>query len=74
MMSKFETRLSDMDDCNITLFHDPDDPSSWVIRKWKRLLFWKRVELSRWFATREQAEEYARDLIEDCERRRRKAS
>lgn len=73
-MSKFESRLSDTEDCHITLFHDPDDPSSWIIRKWKKQLFWKRMELSRWFLTRDQAEEYARGLIEDCNLRRRKAS
>ena len=73
-MSTFETRISDSDGCDITLFHDPDDPSSWIIRKWKRQLFWKRCELSRWFATREQAEAYARSLIEDCRSKKRVSS
>lgn len=66
-MSKFETSLSDTSGCWITLFHDPDDPMTWIIRKWKRGLFGKRVESSRWFLTREQAESYARKLIRNCD-------
>lgn len=65
-MSKFETTLSDQSGCHITLFHDPDDPSTWIVRKWKRGLFRRRMDLSRWFVTREQAESYARALIREC--------
>ncbi|MDT8323178.1 MAG: hypothetical protein RRA94_03620 [Bacteroidota bacterium] len=70
-MSKFETSFSDSTDCDITLFHDPDDPLSWVVRKWKKQLFWKRCESSRWFNTRAQAEEYAAGLLEQCRRQER---
>jgi len=73
-MSTFETRIPDSGGCDITMFHDPEDPSSWIVRKWKKQLFWKRCELSRWFCTKEQAEEFARSLIEDCRVKRRKAA
>jgi hypothetical protein len=66
-MSKFETYLSDRSGCWITLFHDPDDPMTWIIRKWKRGFLGKRIELSRWFLTRGQAETYARKLIRECD-------
>ena len=65
-MSKFETTLSDQSGCHVTLFHDPEDPSTWIVRKWKRGLFGRRLALSRWFVTREQAERYAKALIRDC--------
>ncbi len=70
-MSKFETSLSESADCNLTLYHDPEDPLSWVLKKWKKQLFWKRCELSRWFATREQAEAYAEKLIRASQRAQR---
>lgn len=70
-MGTFETRLSAPASCNITLYHDPDDPCSWVVRKWKKGLFGKRLELSKWFNTKEQAERYARLLIEQCDAKTR---
>ncbi|MDX9759145.1 MAG: hypothetical protein RBU27_08300 [Bacteroidota bacterium] len=73
-MSTFETSLSDGNGCHVTLFHDPDDPLSWIIRKWKRGLFGRRCELSRWFATREQAEQFAGALIRECSGGRRRAA
>ena len=65
-MSKFETAISSSADCNVTLFHDPDDPSTWIIRRWKRGLLGRRCVLSRWFTTRGQAEAYAEALLEEC--------
>lgn len=72
-MSKFETPLSTGNGCHVTLFHDPEDPLSWIIRKWRSGLFGRRLELSRWFATREQAEGFARALIRECGGGRRRA-
>lgn len=73
-MSKFETVLTDSSGCNITLSHDPDDPLSWIVRKYRKQLFWRRCELSRWFNTRAQAEDYAASLEEQCRRKERLAS
>ena len=73
-MSKFETTIADSAGCNITLYHDPDDPSTWIVRKYTRQLFWKRCELSRWFNTREQAQAYAVSLQEQCRKKERLAS
>ncbi|PLX32788.1 MAG: hypothetical protein C0600_01635 [Ignavibacteria bacterium] len=70
-MSTFETRLSTPASCHITLFHDPTDPCTWVIRKWKKGLFGRRLELSQWFNTKEQAERFANGLIEECEKKLR---
>ncbi len=65
-MKKFEHTLSDRSDCRITLIHDPDDPLSWIIRKWERGLLGRRVTLSRWFTTRGQAERFAQTLVKEC--------
>jgi hypothetical protein len=66
-MSKFEATLSDRSDCHITLTHDPEDPSTWIIRRWKRGILGNRMILSRWFLTQEQAEAYARKLIKESD-------
>lgn len=66
-MNKFETTLSERSDCHITLFHDPEDPMSFIVRKWKRGLFGRRIALSRWFLTREQAESFVGALIKECD-------
>lgn len=65
-MSKFETTLSNQSGCHVTLFHDPEDPSTWIVRRWKRGLFGRRLALSRWFVTRDQAERFAQTLIREC--------
>lgn len=65
-MSKFETTLSARSDCHITLFHDPEDPMTFIVRKWKRGIFGRRIALSRWFLTRAQAERYVRMLMKEC--------
>ncbi len=65
-MSKFETTLSDRSNCHITLFHDPEDPMTFIVRKWKRGIFGRRIALSRWFLTRAQAERYVGVLIKEC--------
>jgi hypothetical protein len=69
-MSKFETVLHSKSDCLITLFHDPDDFMSWIVRKWKRRWIGKKCLVSRWFNTREQAEHYAQQLVRECGGRR----
>ncbi|MBR9974407.1 MAG: hypothetical protein KFF77_02405 [Bacteroidetes bacterium] len=66
-MKKFETTLSDQSGCHVTLYHDPDDPLSWIVRKWKRGFLGRRMALSRWFLTRAQAERYAQVLIRECD-------
>jgi len=68
-MSTFETTLHKHDRCVITLFHDPDDPMSWIIRKWKKRLFGSKCLLSRWFVTRDQAEQFAASLAAECDTR-----
>jgi hypothetical protein len=70
-MSKFETSLFYQSPRLITLFHDPDDPSTWIIRTWKKGLFGKRMDLSRWFNTKAQAEQYAQSLQEEFEKNAR---
>lgn len=65
-MKKFERILSDRGDCRITLIHDPDDPSTWIIRQWKSAMIGRRRILSRWFTTREQAERFAQALDKEC--------
>lgn len=66
MKEKTEIVISDSDDCFITLLHYPDDPASWIVRKWERRLLWKKRALSRWFNTRDLAEQFARLLVREC--------
>ena len=68
IMNKLETILHTHDDYQITLYHDPEDPLSWVLRKWKKQLFWRKCTLNRWFITRDQAERYAAQLVKDDRR------
>jgi hypothetical protein len=69
-MSKFETVLRSHDNCTIILFHDPEDPLSWIIRKRKKWLFWNTCLISRWFLTRGEAERFAAQLAKECESER----
>lgn len=64
-MKKFETTLQAWSNCTITLFHDPEDPLSWVVRKWKKKLFWRKCMLNRWFNSRGQAEQFAAQLARE---------
>ena len=67
-MSKFEQTLSDLSGCHVTLYHDPEDPSTFIVRQWKRGLFGRRMASSHWFLTRGQAEQYAQKLLRECNR------
>ncbi|MBR9977758.1 MAG: hypothetical protein KFH87_06675 [Bacteroidetes bacterium] len=66
-MSTSEISLSTRRDCHLTLFHDTDDPLSWILRRWKRGFLGRRSAEVLWFSTREQAEDYARQLVRECE-------
>ena len=70
-MKKFETVLSDSADCHLTLFYDPEDPLTWIVKKWRKQLLWRRCEQSLWFTTRADAERYAKKMIEECGRQQR---
>jgi hypothetical protein len=70
-MKKFETVLSDSADCNLTLYYDPEDPLSWIVKKWKKQLFWRRCEQALWFTTRADAERHAAKMIKECGRQSR---
>ncbi|MFZ1730921.1 MAG: hypothetical protein WBQ23_11515 [Bacteroidota bacterium] len=70
-MSKLELTLSDHKDCYLTLSHNTEDPSTWIIRRWKSGLFGKRMTLARWFLTQGQAEAYAAKLVKESGANRR---
>ncbi len=65
-MSKLERILSDRNECYLTLSHNTEDPSTWILRRWKPGLFGKRMTLARWFLTEDQAEDYAGKLVKEC--------
>jgi len=65
-MSKLERTLSDRKECYLTLSHNTEDPSTWILCRWKPGLFGKRKSLVLWFLTEDQAEAYAGKLIKEC--------
>ncbi len=58
--------VSDDPDCNVVILNHPEDPTAWIVRKYKKILFLRRCLHSRWFHTREQAERYAGELARVC--------
>jgi|GEM_PF-1450538 len=70
-MKASESVLHQHGSCSITLFHDPLDPSTWIVRQWRKRLFGRKCLQSKWFVTRAQAEQYAKRLGQECERARR---
>jgi hypothetical protein len=70
-MKASETVLHQHGSCSITLFHDPLDPSTWIVRQWRKGLLGRKCVQSKWFVTRGQAEQFAKRLGQECERARR---
>ena len=55
IVMKQVTVLFHTEDCFIELIHRDSDPSSWIVRRWKKFLWFKRRLSSDWFNDRQQA-------------------
>ena len=64
-MKKITVLISNQPGNRVALIHYPDDPSSWIVRKWVRKgLCLKRTE-SKWFNRKDLAERYAKSIAVD---------
>lgn len=52
----------------VRILHYDDDPTSWIVRKYKKQLWWKKRTCSVWFNDENQALKYVKKLKEKCEK------
>jgi hypothetical protein len=56
------TVISNIRDCFIEILHHDADPSTWIVRRWKKILWFKKRISSDWFINRHQAFAYAHEM------------
>ncbi len=56
------TVVSNIRDCFIEVLHRDADPSTWIVRRWKKILWFKKRISSDWFINRQQAFAYANEM------------
>ena len=61
-MSDIIKSVKDKTGNTIDVFNLPSDPNMWVVRKYKRLLFLKKMITSKWFNDKDQALAYVEEL------------
>jgi len=66
---KNTTILSHARDCFITLTHSYSDPSSWIVRRWTVLMWFKKLISTEWFNDEQQALAFAQTLIREHDNR-----
>ncbi len=54
--------VSDDRSCYITLTHDDNDPAMWIVRRWKKIMWFKKRISSNWFIGKEQAMTFATEM------------
>ena len=58
-----QTRVvSDARACYITVTHDDLDPAMWIVRRWKKIMWFKKRISSTWFTGQEQAMIFATEM------------
>ena len=62
------TIISNIRKCFIEVLHHDADPSTWIVRRWKKLLWFKKRISSDWFINRQQAFAYAYEMKQDYSR------
>jgi hypothetical protein len=65
-MANRVTIISNSRDCFIEVINRDVDPSSWIVRRSKKLLWFKRRVSSDWFLNRQQAFAFAEKMREEC--------
>ena len=56
------TIISNIRNCFIEVLHHNADPSTWIVRRWKKFLWFKKRISSDWFINRQQAFAYAHEM------------
>jgi hypothetical protein len=56
------TIISNIRNCFIEVLHHDSDPSTWIVRRWKKFLWFKKRISSDWFINRQQAFVYAHEM------------
>ena len=56
---KCRTIISNSGNSQIEVLHRDSDPSTWIVRRWKKFLWFKKRISSDWFSNREHAFAYA---------------
>jgi hypothetical protein len=56
------TIISSVRDCFIELTHDDSDPGLWIVRRWRKFLWFKKAISSDWFNDGRQALVFANEI------------
>ncbi len=59
---KNTTILSNVRHCFITLTHSYSDPSSWIVKRWTKLMWFKKLISTDWFNNEQQALAFANKI------------
>jgi hypothetical protein len=62
------TVISKIRGCFIEVLHHDADPSVWIVRRWKKSLWFKKRISSDWFINRQQAFAYADEMRQNYTR------
>ena len=62
------TIISNIRNCFIEVLHHDADPCSWIVRRWKKILWFKKRISSDWFISRPQAFAYAHEMKQEYSR------
>ncbi len=60
--------IADSGGCLIELTHRSSDPGSWIVRRWKKILWWKKRTSTDWFLDKQEALVFAAKMKRDIER------
>ena len=59
---QYHTIISNIRNCFIEILNHDADPSVWIVRRWKKILWFKKRISSDWFINRQQAFAYAYEM------------
>jgi hypothetical protein len=59
------TVISNARDCFIELIHRNSDPGSWIIKRWTKLIWFKKLISADWFNDEKQALAFAQTMMQE---------
>lgn len=59
---EYRTIISNIRKCFIEILHNGSDPSVWIVRRWKKILWFKKRISSDWFINKQQAFAFASEM------------
>jgi hypothetical protein len=69
---KTTTVIANARDCFVEVTHQDSDPNSWIVNRWKGMIFFRKRISSNWFIDKRQAFAYADELKRAHEERPRR--